>query len=148
MGEIKDDSKFITILLEEAVVPPLLELVSYSAQEPSRKKGEEVRIDVTIKNIGGDCKYKIKLVDHQGSDQGLCGVSAPNEIIDENPNTYIGEGEPPNQIVGDTIRTGETKTREVNTVGWCGAMPDESPAGTPIIAGGSWPLRVEVWHEI
>lgn len=139
MGEVKDDSKFVAIMLEEAIVQPQLELVSYSAQEASLKKGEEVRIDVTVKNIGGDCKYKIKLVDHQGSDQGLCGVSAPNEIIDEEPNTYL---------IGDTIRTGETKTVEVNTVGWCGAMPDESPAGTPIITGGSWPLRVEAWHKI
>lgn len=138
MGEILDHTVFVHIGLEESVVPPDLVLISYSPRETPLKKGEEVQVDVTVRNDGGDCKYKIKLVDANGSDQGVCGVSEEGEIIDEEPNTYL---------IGDTIRNGETKTVEVNTIGWCGAMPDESPAGTVIPIGGLWTLAVQAWHQ-
>ena len=135
MGEQLDDSKFVDIVLEPTVVPPKLVLLTYSPQESSLKKGEEVRIDVTVRNDGGDGDYFIRLIDLNGSDQGVCGISYAREIIDTEPDIFTG------------ISAGETKTVEVNTDGWCGAMPDESPAGTPIPIGGTWDLLVTAWHE-
>ena len=112
MGEVKDDERSFTITLMAA---PDLKIIDY-IPPTELEEGEEVKVPVTIRNDGADCKYKIKLVQVN-----------PYVLIDEEPNTYL---------IGDTIRTGETKTKEVNTVGWWGAMPNHD-----------WDLRVEVWHE-
>ena len=124
MAEILCDSESFTITIAEA---PDLAIIAFTPPT-SAEPGDEISVSVTIKNNGDvGCKYKVKLIDVDGSDQGLCGTSVAGEVIDEEPNTYL---------IGDTINPGETKTKEVNTNGWCGAMPNNA-----------WNLRVEAWRQ-
>ena len=125
MAEIICDSKAFTVELDFLL--PDITIIDYSSPE-KKKKGEEVQVSVTIENTGGDCKYKVKLIDSEGSDQ-IGFNNAAGYVIDEEPNTYL---------IGDTIRTGELKTVEVNT-NW-GIKPCAMP-------NNAWKLKVEAWRK-
>ena len=124
MGEVKDDERSFTI----GLITGELVIINFTPTPDPAQEGNEISVDVTFKNNGSDCKYKIKLVDVEGSKQ-LGFDNAPGYVIDEEPNTYL---------IGDTIRNGETKTKTVDTA-W-GIKPCAMP-------NKAWKLRVEAWRE-
>ena len=85
MGEILDDSKFVSIIVEQvAAEPGKLELVAYSVTPVHANPGDRFSADITIKNVGGEiaeCRGKL-LVDEF------------NILIDKEPDTYYKNLDP------------------------------------------------------
>lgn len=123
MAEVKDDEKTFTITLE--AIKGFI-ITGYAITPTGNvAEGVEISVDVTVKNQDSVTReVKVTLIDVEGSDQGICGMSTPGEVIDKEPMLY------------KNVAGGASTTITVNTVLWCGAMPAKN-----------WKLRVEAWRQ-
>ena len=101
MGEVLDDSKSVTIVVEQVVEPGQLELIAYSVTPVTANPGDRFSATTTVKNVGvGMAGCLCKLV-----------IQDTGEIIDIEPGTEYKNLEP-----------GESWTVRLTSIYW--TVPD------------------------